>query len=46
MKVVGIGTELSVGKVVDITNSAVIIEKNGKRVELTREEVENILKGK
>ena len=45
MKIVGIGTELSVGKVVDITNNAVIIEKNGKRVELTREEIENILKG-
>lgn len=46
MKIVGIGTELKLGKVLRITRDGVIVEKSGKKVTVTFSQVESeVFKG-
>jgi hypothetical protein len=40
MKVVGIGTELKLGKVVKITREGVVVDRQGKNVVVTFSDVE------
>jgi len=40
MKLVGIGTELSLGKVLQITREGVIVDRQGKKVTVTFSQVE------
>ena len=41
MKIVGIGTELKKGKVLEITREGVVVDCNGERVVLTFSQVES-----
>lgn len=40
MKVVGIGTELALGKVLKITREGVVVDRQGKKVTVTFSQVE------
>ena len=40
MKLVGIGTELKIGKVVSITREGVVVDRQGKKVTVTFSQVE------
>jgi hypothetical protein len=40
MKVVGIGTELALGKVLKITREGVLVDRQGKKVAVTFSQVE------
>ena len=41
MKVVGIGTELALGKVLKITREGVMVDRQGKKVTVTFSQVES-----
>ena len=40
MKIVGIGTQLKLGKVVQITREGVVVDRQGKKVNVTFSQVE------
>jgi hypothetical protein len=40
MKIVGIGTELKIGRVVSITREGVVVDRQGKKVNVAFSEVE------
>jgi hypothetical protein len=40
MKIVGIGTELKMGRVVSITRNGVVVDRQGKKVAVTFSQVE------
>ncbi len=40
MKIVGIGTQLKLGKVVKITRDGVVVDRQGKKVNVTFSQVE------